>query len=659
MATPVPRYLIPFATGAGESQELILRDILEPGISYTVSFVAVARGGTQSPVQKVTVTGNNIASYPFENISISEPASGGPGISQGGLKVFAIPVSDKIKPDGELVENVPIHYTVNNPVFNGSSIALRGGRNDMLAFQLVLKDSGTSQSGIALEVTGVDLNPVMDRVGFVNTDDGMVAELLRGASSSYGTAMDENAENQHAQAILVEFHVPQDAAIGTRRGIVGISGPFGSISIPITMDIEAFDLPDKPTFKCEMNDYGYPNYQATFNALQTVARRFRSHVNLVPYGQSVRTRMDMYMLPGGGQMDEDAYNDFRAGDTTGHWDDFVTGFAPIFDASLYSSSPWSSAPIPGFYLTFHESWPLVAGDYYAEGVKDAYQAFPDRYGNTFKNIVRDFVGLAKSNKWNDAGFQVYLNNKPRGDYYTIGDGSTPWTLDEPVNFWDFRALGYFGKLFKEGAGDHSPVDVKYRIDISRYPYHRGQLDGLVDLAVVNRDLYTFRRLIFDIAIRDDVEIWNYGTANKITDSNASAVGWILSCYAMGGRGVLPWSTVKKGDKYLAGVTGNDHQQRALFVVAEDGQAPQVYPSLRLAAYRRGELDVEYLEILKERGSYTTAQIERLIKKYLNLDAAFSVSSAYAEDAGTISFADLTSTQLWQLRTHVMDSILSL
>ncbi len=653
--TPVPRYLIPFATQTDSTQDLVLKDILEPGTSYTVSVTAVARGGAQSPAEEVTFIASNLEAYPDTTLSIGEPATNGSGFSVGDLSAFAIPVTDKILPNGDLVETVPANYTIQNAVFDGDTISLRGALNDILAFQLVLKDNGTEVTDITVSATVPDLTANLDRIGFINTDDGMIAEVLRGSSATYTTRMDENATSQTAQSILVELTIPNTIEAFTKTGTIVIESSSGNISIPLSIRIDNFSLPDKPTFKCEMNDYGYPSYQATFDRLQTVARRFRTHVNLVPYSQSRRTRMDLY-LPGGGQMDESAYNNFQAGDTTGYWDDFVTGFAPSFDSSLYSGGPWSSAAIPGFYLTFHESWPLVARDYYNDGTKDAYTAFPVTYENTFKAILGDFVTLAKTNSWYDAGFQVYLNNKPRGDHYTIGDGSTPWTLDEPVNFWDFRALGYYGQLFKDGAGAHAPVDLKYRIDISRYPYHRGQLDGLVDLAVVNRDLYVFRRLIFDIAKKDSVEIWNYGTANRVTDSNVSAAGWILSCYAMGGSGILPWSTVHDDADLLNGVTGNDLQQRSLFIITDDGQTPVVYPSLRLAAFREGEILAEYLAFLKDQGGFTTGQMERLINNYLDLDTAFSVSGSYAEDAGTISFDDLTSTQLWQLRTHVLDTI---
>ena len=656
--TPVPRYLLPFAGQAGTEQSILIRDILEPAQDYTILLTVISRGGATSQAQEISIRAADMDTYPNPDLSVDLPPSSGNGYEQAGLRVWAAPVTDKVLPDGSVFETVPADYQVHNPVFDGTTISLTGAKNDLLSFQLVLEDEGTSIQQLSVSAQVEDFQVSLHPIAFVNTDSGFFPELLRDPQVFYSTNMDENVSaEQHAQSVLVEIYVPKDASVGTHLGTLAVAGPQVSLEIPIRLDTADFSVPDFPTFKLEQNDYGYPNYLATFNALQVVAHRYRAHVNLVPYSQSTRTRMDMYM-PDGSQMNEAEYNDFTPGQTTGHWDDFSAGFLPLFDGSLFSQGPWANTPVPGFYLTFHESWPLFAKDHYTTGTKDAFEAFDAAYETTYKGVLADFVQLAKSYGWDRAGFQVYLNNKPNSNDppFTIIDGSTPWTLDEPFDFWDFRALGYFGTLFKEGAGDHDPVKIRYRIDISRFPYHRGQLDDLVDLAVVNRDLYVFKRLVFDKAKRENMEIWNYGTANRVDRSNLSAAGWVLSCYAMGGRGVLPWSTVKYGSEYLQGVTGNDRQQRALFVVTSDSQSPRVYASYRLAAFRDAQLISEYLEGLRIRGGYTQGQMERLITHYLDLDAAFSISGQYQEDAGTISFDDLTSTQLWKLRRHVLQSL---
>jgi len=658
-ATSVPRYLIPFAGAAGATESMLVRDILEPGKQYTVNVTAVARGGAKSAAATISFSPSAVASYPDMGYTPTLPPAAGTGHAAGDLKVWALPVTDKVSPDGAVLENKAAGYKDNNPVFDGKTVRLLGGRNDLLSFQLMLESKGAAQTGVTVTAAASPLTATLNPLGFVNTTGGLFAETILEPVSVYATDGDKNvgAGKQKVQPVLVELWAPATVKAGKITGKITVKGSAGQVTVPLEVEIVDASVPDAPTFKCEMNDYGYPDKLATFNALQTTARRFRTHVNLLTYSHTGRTRLDMVMLDGK-RMSEAAYNNIKPGDTKGNWTEFTKSFSPLFDSTLYKGGPWPGAALPGYYTSFYESWPLLAKAHYKTGEKDAFKAFPVVYEQTFKGVLGDFVSLARGKGWTGAGFQVYLNNKPYSSDpdFTLVKGSTPWILDEPKSFWDFRALGYFGKLFADGAGKHAPVDIKYRIDISRYQYHRNQLDGVVDLAVVNPNLYLFRRLVFEHARRNGVEIWNYGTANPVKSSNLAAAGWVLSCYAMGCRGVLPWSTVKHGDKYLKGELSGDAQQRALFIVASDKNPARVVPTLRLAAFREGAQLAEYLELLRARKKATQGQMERLIRNYLSLDAAFSVSGKYAEDAGTISFKDLTSTQLWKLRKHVLQSL---
>lgn len=211
--------------------------------------------------------------------------------------------------------------------------------------------------------------------------------------------------------VSLSWKVPATVKAGRVSGQLTVNGTAGKITLPLEVEIVDVVVPDKPTFNCEMNGYGYPDQLATFNALQTTARRFRSHVNLLPYSHTGRTRLDMVMLD--------------------------------------------------------------------------------------------------------------------------------------------------GKRTSEAA------------------------------------------------------------YNKI----------------MGCRGVLPWNRVVQGDKYLKGELSGSGQQYALFIVVSDKNPARVVPTLRLAAFREGALLAEYLELLRRRKKATQGQMERLIRSYLSMDAVFSISGTYTEDAG--------------------------
>jgi FAD/FMN-containing dehydrogenase len=79
----------------------------------------------------------------------------------------------------------------------------------------------------------------------------------------------------------------------------------------------------------------------------------------------------------------------------------------------------------------------------------------------------------------------------------------------------------------------------------------------------------------------------YGTANRISDSNLQPVLWCLSAWSMGAMGVLPWQTI--GSKKC----WDSAEQTALFYPRDN----TVYPSVRLKAFTVGQQYVEYLALL--------------------------------------------------------------
>lgn len=134
-------------------------------------------------------------------------------------------------------------------------------------------------------------------------------------------------------------------------------------------------------------------------------------------------------------MDNKRYDDIKPNATTAYWDDFAEAFGPFLDGSLFKDGHRGPVSPPGFYLTFHESWPLNCRPYF-NGNLDAYQAFSKdpAYETTYHNVLKSFRELAKKETWNQAGFQVYFNNKGSLNEKT----KSPWILDEPSSYWDYR-----------------------------------------------------------------------------------------------------------------------------------------------------------------------------------------------------------------------------
>jgi hypothetical protein len=297
-------------------------------------------------------------------------------------------------------------------------------------------------------------------------------------------------------------------------------------------------------------------------------------------------------------------------------------------------------PAPGFYLTFHESWPLNVRAFFS-GNPDAYEAFQSHpeYSKTFVNIMRDFIAVARRQGWTRTGFQVYLNNKG-----SLADAAkAPWTLDEPADYWDYRALAYYADLTRQARTPQDLPGLRFRIDISRPEFDRGQLWGKADLWVVATGAFhDYHRLVADRAERTGERIWIYGTTNRVEESNRTVEAWALDAYRGGARGLVPWQTINSDGSAMSKA-----DQLGLFIFTKEGGQTVIRHSMRLKAYRRAEQDIEYLDLARARLGLSPAQMRAFVDHYVNLRS--KVATAYAEDAGTPEYAAATPESLWQLR----------
>jgi hypothetical protein len=226
---------------------------------------------------------------------------------------------------------------------------------------------------------------------------------------------------------------------------------------------------------------------------------------------------------------------------------------------------------------------------------------------TFVNILRDFVKRAKKERFTAAGFQIYLNNKG-----SLKDESkSPWVLDEPTGYFDYRALAFYADLVSRATGDDCPVRIRYRIDISRPQFDRGELRGKADLWVVSTSAFrAYPRLVADRARREGFAYWLYGQTSPVEASSRNVLAWVLEAYRGGAEGVVPWQTVdRRGEAMQKG------DPLGLFIFAGDGR---IHHSLRLKAYRRAQQDVEYLALARERLGLTAGQVRELVDRYVDL-----------------------------------------
>jgi hypothetical protein len=445
------------------------------------------------------------------------------------------------------------------------------------------------------------------------------------------------------QSVVADIYIPFDASPGQRQGKISISD--GRV-VPLAIKILPVALPRQATFFCEMNGYGLPDHVSEYYALQQIAYDHRIHANILHYSHSTaapgarKSNLDM-RLPSGRRMDNRRYDDVPPDSKAGYWDDFVEAFGPYIDGSLFKDGHRGPIAAPGFYLTFHESWPLNCRAYF-NGNPDAYQSFVEHpeYSRTFTNILQDFTRLAESNRWKQTGFQVYFNNKG-----SLNEkAKAPWILDEPSSYWDYRALRFFGELTDLGRAAAPHVQINYRIDISRPEFCRGQLEHRDGLWVVSSSAFQhYRRLVTDRIERDGLKVWVYGSSNHVHETNRSVQAWALEAWQDGATGIVPWQTVNKSGSAL-----KEADQLGLFIFDKNiSGETEIRHSIRLKAYRDAQQLIEYLNLLQKNRGWSREQMRQFVNQYVDLQA--QVNKRNEADAGTMTYSRLSPSGLETLR----------
>ncbi|MDA3959899.1 MAG: hypothetical protein PF961_03845 [Planctomycetota bacterium] len=605
--SPVPAWNCPpVRPGAGE-QLILVRDLaLAPGPA-TLSLRCLNRLGEASAAVELAVTIPSPAQLP------APPALGSRVHVEPPL-VAVIPALDLYDSAGAAVGVLPPGYREVNPITAGDGVYLSGARGEILALQ-VLVPRHAEPLAIAADLPG--LTPQWYRLAPVRSGERRIGDPMIALS---GPMVCDDASNAAVMTVAIPYDEQRTEIVGTVQ--------VGGETLRLAISVHPFALPRKPVIRCEMNGYGLPDSVAQYQALQCLAQAHRVHVNLVHYSHRSgapdmrQTTMDM-RLPTGRRMNEDRYNAIRPGAITAYWDDFVAAFDPVLTGQAFAESQRGAIPIPGFYLSFHESWPLKVRQFF-NGNPDAYAAFDDqRYADTFVAVLEDFDRLAGEHGWDAAGFQIYCNNKGKLD----DPNKAPWILDEPVTYWDFRALAFYQDLVARAQRRHTP-ELRYRIDISRPEYTRGQLPGRDALWVVNSgSLRDHPRLLHDRRVIHGTSMWTYGTSNAVGTSNRETAAWVLWSGLSGATGVVPWQTINRDGRAL-----READQLGLFIF--DGAT--IRPSLRLLAYMRAEQDLAYLRLLQQKRGWSETDLLAYVAQFIDLSATRETRNA--NDAGTDRFA---------------------
>lgn len=351
---PLARHNIPLLQ-SGTSQTIPLRDlpasVARPG-SHQVQVTTLNRTGQRSPPAVVEGELFDFAPPEYPVVELP-PAAKNP---LAGLAV--IPVTDKYDRSGKPVGELPPNYRTHNWVFDGQRIHLTAAAGEVVGFQVLLR--GRGEVAVELQFNEPPLRVDLFRAVYVPAHGRQIPDPLLPLPEMIRLTPDAD------ESLFADVYVPFDAAPGMRRGKFTISD---GREVPVELTILPIQLPRTASFLCEMNSYGLPDHVDQFYALQQTAYDHRVHANILHYSHHTaaagarKSNLDM-RLRSGRRMDNKRYDAVEPGARQAYWDDFTEAFGPYLDGTFFRDGHRGPVPAPGFYLTFHESWPLNCRPYF-------------------------------------------------------------------------------------------------------------------------------------------------------------------------------------------------------------------------------------------------------------------------------------------------------
>lgn len=633
--TALGRHNIPLVR-PGVKQHIALRDLSSldsekidsAAKPLDIQVITLNRHGEQSAPATLKASLPNAPAIEFPEVEFASAST------QPIPNLAVIPLCDKFDATGKAIGSFQPSHRTHNSIYDEQTVRLVAAAGEVIGFQLLLRGNQPVEVSLAFD----SIQPRIDwwHGVYVPSKGRDIIDPLRPLTRPLTL-------NRHRDEVVVaDIYIPFEQRSGKHQGNLKLSD---GRAIPVELTVLPFALPRQATFLCEMNSYGLPDEVKDYYELQRIAYEHRVHVNILHYSHNTaapgsrKSNLDM-RLPSGRRMDNKRYDGIQPGAATAYWADFREAFGPILDGSYFRTSHRGAIAIPGFYLTFHESWPLHCRQYF-NGNLDAFAAFDDPvYATTYVNVLKSFATLAAEQSWNQSGLQVYFNNKG-----SLGDkAKAPWILDEPSSYWDYRALRYYGELTDQAARGTDPSAIQFRIDISRPEFCRGELDSRSDLWVVSSSAFqNYRRLVTDRIDHDGLTAWVYGTANHVHEPNRNLQAWALDAWCHGATGLVPWQTINK-----SGSAMKESDQLGLFIFDSDSSGQAVIRhSLRLKAFREAQQLIEYLALLKKKMNWTDSQMKLFVANYAKLQA--EVTKLNDDDAGTTNYSEITNLELDQLR----------
>ncbi|HUS05737.1 MAG TPA: hypothetical protein VMZ52_05560 [Bryobacteraceae bacterium] len=688
-ATQAPRWMLdplapkpnPLVTSnALRDQVDAVVEQLQPGNLYYFAARGISATGQPGPVSALGSIRAFQRTWPALPARSADPVAAA-GDTAGPVRIWSFSELHKVNPQtGALLEK--------GPIWKGN-VKLTGARNEFVAFQVAI-ESATPVKDLAVTVDRplfgeCKLPAVFQKTGAVQLYREWMVPDDKDTSAGrpwypdpliplHGTfdlpAADNGVPNQRVQPLFVDIYIPHDAAPGTHRGTIAVRAAGRLLrEIPVEVEVLPFSLPDNLNFIVDLNAYGgvnggydiqrgTPEYHKLLQAYHRVAHLNRTNLDILGYSHSGTTEPEQAPpLQGEG-----------AATKVASWKNWDAHFGPLVSGSAFADLPRASVPVPTLYLALFENWPADLRKMYKYNItekpqtKAEYQqliarhgleagaieeGFPREYQDRFSAVARDFAEHLRGNKWTRTKYQIFFNDKYYYKDPTLSKsaaGVSWWLLDEPNHHDDYRALSFFGWLGKRWLTAYPDVPLVFRADISYVEFMRDQLAGQIDINCTSQHFFTKNRYLMDNRHRFGGSYWNYATTNHPRETNVGMRAWCWRAWVTGADGVVPWNTVRGMEAW------DRAEPLTVFYVGKKFGVNEPFESLRLKAFRRGQQDVEYMNLLAHKKGWDREAVERAVAG--SLDLSEEVGRQYEEDAGAIRFDRIDNTQIDQLRLRV-------
>ncbi|MEC4672936.1 MAG: hypothetical protein VST68_01985 [Nitrospirota bacterium] len=657
---PIPRWRVKHPAPGGPT--VFYLEDLRPSETGTLHITAIGRNGKISLPSTISVTTSPALPRPPKLPTFRHPTSEGSTPPYNSLfRVWALPGLMKIAPE----QAKPMYrdmgknerFKQSNAVFDGTHIRLFGGRGEYVSYQLCvenlmntpLKDirvfpqvfHGPGETTIQL--TDIELyknwyarnkhqewQPAYN-VPLRSGEPFAIPDPRRGIAT------------QSNQTVYVDVYIPKTAPPGDYDGTIAISvAGSHSLSLPVSLTVYDFTLPDRLSFWTELNSYSVPRKHA-----QEYFRLAHQHRAVF---------MPWVIRPKVSGKGKTLTLDFT------NYDQLA---GPLLSGEAFAKNRRKHVPIRTMYLPFEDSWPtpLNKDTYYYEGywpkrgdsrkhLTQHYLTAPyigDALSSAYKEGIhaaqRHFIEHFQEKGWTETEMHAFYGGK---NTHRIEYGANMWwTTDEPYHWDDWLALQFFLRHWQTGLQQlpaAHPAQWLGRADISRPQWQGRVLDHLVGPVYFGAGAFRQYRRSRTLVLETGVDLRSYGSLNPDNVSNTATVAVLLNIWLNGGRAHLPWQTLGNDSS----LDVNDNVGGNAILVPGERFGHTVIGDMRLKAARDGQQLVEYLELFRSKYNLTREQVQALIYERIRFQTDIK-AGAHADNADALTVSGITAWDISELR----------